>query len=54
MDVLQLDYPKGFEGEGMFRVGYWGDQVYETLAVRKTPIFLELENRGWPMFGTSG
>ena len=26
----------------MFRVGYWGDQIYETLVVGNTATFLEL------------
>ena len=51
MYVLKFDYPKGFEREGMFRVGYWGDQVYETLAVGNFSTFLELKNT---LFGTSG
>lgn len=29
----------------MLRVGYWGDQVYETLAVGNMSTFLESENR---------
>jgi hypothetical protein len=51
MYVLKFDYPKGFEREGMFGVGYWGDQVYETLAVGRTPTFLERENRNEQRLG---
>ena len=51
MYVLKFDYSKGFEREGMFGVGYWGDQVYETLAVRETPTFLELQNRNEECLG---
>jgi hypothetical protein len=51
MDVFKFDYAKRFEREGVFRVGYWGDQIYETLAVGNTPSFSELANRSEHCFG---
>jgi hypothetical protein len=34
VDVLKLDNTKRFERQRVFRVGYWGNKVYETSMVR--------------------